>query len=1558
MRSFSFLRKILFFFFLTLLLSLSLQATHIMGGDITYRYLGPNQYRVTLTLFRDCSGVAIGSSQRLSYSSVACGVNASLTLLQQGSAVDVTPVCSGQNSKCSGGSLLGIEQYVYSGTLNLPASCGNDWLLSWASCCRNFAITTLTSPGSQGAYLSARLDNSLVRGNHSPTFNSLPTPVLCINQPVVYNHGATDPDGDQLRFSLGNCQSTAAQAVNYGAGFSALSPLSSSSGFSIDSLTGALSFTPNAVQIGVICVIVEEYRNGVKIGETIRDMEFNVVNCSNAAPVVSGINGSSTYSISSCTGAQICFQLTGSDPDGDQLSLSWNQGIAGATFQVANNPSLSPTGTFCWVPAATDTGHYFFVITATDDGCPYSSSNSYAFELDIQPGSNAVTALGDTRICRGDSSMLSAVSNGALSYQWSPPTSLSDPLLANPIAFPTQTTVYTVVATFADGCNAVDFVTVSIDKGADVSIVPQIYYTCPSLPVKLRAYTAAQTHLQWSTGDTSMEISVSPTVNTDYWVIASDSAQCVSTDTATVQIGPPPAGYCNIIYVTPNGTGIGSRNDPSNLQQALSLTACQEVIIKMDTGIYVTDTAITALYSHLTLEGGFMYADNWKKSSKPGATTIFRTANNPDGNTRETRLVAMYIDNESDIRFQDFTIEVAGANLPSQSLYGVHLSNCSDYTFARIQIILDDAENGDDGKDGQGGQDGDDGAEGDDGDNNDPAAGGAGGDGGTGGGATATFRQGGAGGDGGTGGQGNNNGGIGGDGGAVAGVFPANPGGAAGLATNCITGITCASLQSGGNGANGSNGQNGANGANSSGGSHINGFFVPAHGQDGADGQGGQGGAGGGGGGGRGGACTSGSGSGGGGGGGGGEGGEGGQGGGGGGSVYGVYLYNNGANSAFTDCFFDIGNEGQAGAGGQGGGKGAGGQGANGSSYRGGGTVGCGGDGGKGGNGGNGGDGGDGADGEAFRLYQNSGTAPVSSIVNFQLDNQDEILMDESSCIHTSIGFEGDATTWNLGAGASPTSPFGQNVSTQYLSSGRKDIQNGSEVYRGFASVFSDSLLIPEIGTSAPYFQGLPTICAGESVNLYALNGGFNYVYHWQLAGTSPGQYNGTAYQVLTGISFSTPGLYPIILQFETPCCSQTETDTLWLQVEAIPHPQISGDSIRCPDGPAVTLTATGGSSYIWSPTTGITPANTATVSANPSQSTNYIVTAYSPSGACATQDSFSLQVNPLSLTSMSTVASCGANGSANVVVSGGIGPFHYLWSDSQTTATAVNLFPGTYQLQVTDSISGCADSIAVLVSSQGGLSVYIDSTSAVSCKGGANGNARLAVSGNTGNLSYSWTDLQGNPVDSNALAAGNYQVTVLDAGTGCAAQALFNIPEPSALSLQILNIDLGNCEPDSASAMVNASGGTGPFSYSWSTQPVQTGPIATHLPGGSYLVTVTDQNNCSTQITLTINCALPLAENKEDPVVAEMPETFQLLTLYPNPTEDELRMNLWFPQEGGLRLQIFDVQGRVIFAKKYLLEAGNQRIALSLGDFAQGVYEVVLGFDDGAFVGRKVFLW
>jgi hypothetical protein len=121
------------------------KATHSMGADLTYQCIGPNQYRVTLKFYRDCSGISPLTSYTVYYSSPTCGVsNSTITINQVGAAVEVTPLCPSAPSSCGGGSgAFGIEQYTFQGTLNLPPGC-SDWYMRPAlNPCRSMPGSTI-----------------------------------------------------------------------------------------------------------------------------------------------------------------------------------------------------------------------------------------------------------------------------------------------------------------------------------------------------------------------------------------------------------------------------------------------------------------------------------------------------------------------------------------------------------------------------------------------------------------------------------------------------------------------------------------------------------------------------------------------------------------------------------------------------------------------------------------------------------------------------------------------------------------------------------------------------------------------------------------------------------------------------------------------------------------------------------------------------------------------------------------------------------------------------------------------------------------------------------------------------------------------------------------------------------------------------------------------------------------------------------------------------------------------------------------------------------------------
>ena len=452
-----------------------------MGSDLTYACIGPNQYRITLKVYRDCNGISMPTSFAVSYSSATCGASGSVSLTRV-SATDITPLCPSVTSACSGGSSpFGVELHLYQGVVTLPNGC-NDWVLSSSTCCRNSAITNLSSPSSNDFLIRTTLNNTLTPCNSSPQFASDPTPFSCVNQTVVYQQLATDPNGDSLVYSLTNCLQSSGASVTYGGGFSGTNPLTVP--ITLNPATGEMTFTPNTPQVAVICVRVEEYRNGVKIGEIIRDMQFVVQNCSNQIPTVTGINGSSSvFDTLTCGGSSICFDIDASDINaGNNLTMTFIGNIPGSTFtQTGSGQNI--VGTFCWNPTPADVGTHVFSIVVEDDACPIPGQTSRAFTIVVQPNPNPpVNAGADVAICAGESTILTATTAASPAiidyFEWSPPLGLSNTLGASTTSTPPSTTNYTVSLHYTDGCVSTDDVLVSIAADPQAAVTPATANVC------------------------------------------------------------------------------------------------------------------------------------------------------------------------------------------------------------------------------------------------------------------------------------------------------------------------------------------------------------------------------------------------------------------------------------------------------------------------------------------------------------------------------------------------------------------------------------------------------------------------------------------------------------------------------------------------------------------------------------------------------------------------------------------------------------------------------------------------------------------------------------------------------------------------------------------------------------------------------------------------------------------------------------------------------------------------------------------------------------------------
>ncbi|HIA37513.1 MAG TPA: T9SS type A sorting domain-containing protein, partial [Flavobacteriales bacterium] len=150
------------------------------------------------------------------------------------------------------------------------------------------------------------------------------------------------------------------------------------------------------------------------------------------------------------------------------------------------------------------------------------------------------------------------------------------------------------------------------------------------------------------------------------------------------------------------------------------------------------------------------------------------------------------------------------------------------------------------------------------------------------------------------------------------------------------------------------------------------------------------------------------------------------------------------------------------------------------------------------------------------------------------------------------------------------------------------------------------------------------------------------------------------------------------------------------------------------------------------------------------------------------------------------------------------------------------------------------------------------------------------------------------------------------------------DVNEPGALMGVMSSTSESSAGASDGTAMITVSGGTSPYFYVWSTNPVQNLATATGLSSGVYGVAVTDANGCTYSDSVSVglgSVGLTYITNK------------LLVNLYPNPVRNELYIDL--NTENDLRFEIYNVIGDQI--KSTVFNASNNRV--STNDMATGLY-------------------
>lgn len=278
--------------------SLQLSATHIAGGNIYYRCLGNNQYEVTLEFRRDCFNGS-PNAQFDDPASVAIfygdgtlsnwGLGGQLFLPFNDS--DTLNIIETSQCMVLGGDVC-VQTTLYRGVVQLDDD-PRGYILAYQRCCRNISLNNIVDPLNTGTTEWIELTpDAMASCNNAASFNQWPDIFICEGEELVFDHSATDLDGDSLVYKLCTPYAGATDALNrpqpsnpppfdevvWQSPFD-LNNVLGGVPLAIDPVTGILTATPNMVGQYLVGVCVEEYRNGQLISETRRNFEYNVRIC-------------------------------------------------------------------------------------------------------------------------------------------------------------------------------------------------------------------------------------------------------------------------------------------------------------------------------------------------------------------------------------------------------------------------------------------------------------------------------------------------------------------------------------------------------------------------------------------------------------------------------------------------------------------------------------------------------------------------------------------------------------------------------------------------------------------------------------------------------------------------------------------------------------------------------------------------------------------------------------------------------------------------------------------------------------------------------------------------------------------------------------------------------------------------------------------------------------------------------------------------------------------------------------------------------------------------------
>ncbi len=339
------------------------------------------------------------------------------------------------------------------------------------------------------------------------------------------------------------------------------------------------------------------------------------------------------------------------------------------------------------------------------------------------------------------------------------------------------------------------------------------------------------------------------------------------------------------------------------------------------------------------------------------------------------------------------------------------------------------------------------------------------------------------------------------------------------------------------------------------------------------------------------------------------------------------------------------------------------------------------------------------------------------------------------------------------------------------------------------------------------------------------------------------------------------PGTYSVLVTDREGCTQTTEVtidENPPLEITVSSPEFLGGNNVSCnnaADGQA-TVSIEGGTAPFTIAWDDAAAQSNTTASGLTAGTYNVTVT---DANACVSTASITLtQPEPITgtLENRDDVLCFGeSTGNLTILGVGGTAPYTYVWNTvpPQTGPDASGIPAGIYTVTITD-VNGCVGFAEAQIQQPAAALSGNVLVTPPSCNGFNDGSALAEIEGGTAPYTYLWSSAPGNnTANLEGLAAGSYNLTVTD-DNGCSISLPFNVTAPLPLAVNVVSLVNVLCNGEATgSVTVNATGGTGPFTYTWNTTPATDGASLQNVEAGLYSVEVVDANGCAETLEIEI---------------------------------------------------------------------------------------------------------